>query len=66
MIDNSPATVYCCICEQYYCDLDNANFHNSNPDYVSHMRLRLRPAPNQGMRGEDEREKARGRLCVNK
>eukprot|EP00026_Physarum_polycephalum_P014300 Phypoly_transcript_14798.p1 GENE.Phypoly_transcript_14798~~Phypoly_transcript_14798.p1 ORF type:complete len:136 (-),score=5.58 Phypoly_transcript_14798:501-908(-) len=47
IIDSTPATIYCCICEQYYCDLDNVNFHNSNPDLAGHMRLRLRPAPIQ-------------------
>lgn len=45
VIDGAPATIYCCICEKYYCDIDNVNFHNSNPDMAGHMRLRLRNAP---------------------
>jgi hypothetical protein len=48
-IDEKPATVYCCVCEQYYCDYDSTVFHAANPDFVGHMRLRLRPAPVQCM-----------------
>jgi hypothetical protein len=40
--------------------MDNANFHNSNPELVGHMRLRLKPIQATG-KGRGRRRGKRGK-----